>query len=112
LCAHEGVDVFSRGALDWLTTHAADDEIAREHVTSYFKKHPDEVRTVYLPAYGPLACESGRMSVDTPEDLAFLCAIYERLKAPPGDLPLVRVLKLLADEPNTAQSMPMSARSR
>jgi len=99
LCAHEGVDVFSRAALDWLTTHAADDEIAREHVTSYFKKHPDEVRTVYLPAFGPLACESGRMSVDTPEDLAFLRAIYERLKAPPGDLPLVSVVKLLADDP-------------
>ena len=99
LCAHEGVDVFSRGALDWLTAHAAGDEIAREHVTSYFKKHPDKVRTVYLPAYGALARKTERISVDEPEDMDWLRAIYERLKAAPGDLPLTTVLQLLEDEP-------------
>ena len=99
LCAHEGVDVFSRRALDWLTAHAADDEIAREHVTSYFKNSPDKVRTVYLPVYKPLARKLERVSVDTPEDLAFLRAVYDRLKVPPGDLTLASVLQLLEDEP-------------
>jgi spore coat polysaccharide biosynthesis protein SpsF (cytidylyltransferase family)/aryl-alcohol dehydrogenase-like predicted oxidoreductase len=99
LCAHEGVDVFSRAALDWLTAHAAEDEIAREHVTSYFKRHPGKVRTAILPAYAPLAFESVRISVDTPDDLAFLRAVYARLEAPPGELPLAAVLKLLRDEP-------------
>ena len=99
LCAHEGVDVFSRGALDWLTGHAADDEIAREHVTSYFKKHPDKVRTAYLPAYGPLARRLERISVDEPEDMAFLRAVYQRLDAAAGELPLSAVLQLLEDEP-------------
>jgi spore coat polysaccharide biosynthesis protein SpsF (cytidylyltransferase family)/aryl-alcohol dehydrogenase-like predicted oxidoreductase len=103
LCAHEGVDAFSRQALDWLTTHAADDEIAREHVTSYLKRRPDKVRTAYLPAYAPLALPHERLSVDTAEDLAFLRAVYARLKAPAGELPLTAVLQLLHDEPHYRQ---------
>jgi spore coat polysaccharide biosynthesis protein SpsF (cytidylyltransferase family)/aryl-alcohol dehydrogenase-like predicted oxidoreductase len=99
LCAHEGVDVFSRRALDWLTANAAEDEIAREHVTSYFKKFPDKVETVYLPAYGPLVHETARLSVDTPEDLNFLRAVYDRLKAPAGEAHLVDVLALLDADP-------------
>ncbi len=99
LCAHEGVDVFSRRALDWLTAHVPDDDIAREHVTSYFKKYPDKVRTAYLSVYEPLARKLERVSVDTPEDLAFLRAVYERMNAPPGDLSLVSVLELLKDQP-------------
>ena len=71
LCAHEGVDVFSRHALNWLTTHAANDPVAREHVTSYFKLHAGKVATVLLPVYAPLAQEPARLSVDTIEDLAF-----------------------------------------
>jgi aryl-alcohol dehydrogenase-like predicted oxidoreductase len=82
-----------------LTSHAADNEIAREHVTSYFKKHPDKVRTAYLPAYGPLARASQRISVDEPEDMALLRTVYRRLNAAPGDLPLTAVLQLLEDEP-------------
>jgi spore coat polysaccharide biosynthesis protein SpsF (cytidylyltransferase family)/aryl-alcohol dehydrogenase-like predicted oxidoreductase len=99
LCAHEGVDVFSRHALDWLTQHAADDEIAREHVTSYFKKFPDKVKTAYLPAYGPLVHEKARLSVDTPEDLNFLRTVYDRLEAPAGEAALVDVLALLDTDP-------------
>jgi len=99
LCAHEGVDVFSRRALDWLTANAAEDEIAREHVTSYFKKFPDKVKTVYLPAYGPLVHTAARLSVDTPEDLDFLRTVYDRLKAPPGEALLVDVLALMDSDP-------------
>ena len=100
LCAHEGVDVFSRAALDWLTTHAADDEIAREHVTSYFKKFPHSVTTAFIPAYGPLARHSQRLSVDTPEDLEWLRAVYQRLEAPAGEASLVAVLHLLESDPH------------
>jgi len=99
LCAHEGVDVFSRRALDWLTSHAAEDEIAREHVTSYFKKFPDKVHTVYLPAYGPLARGPQRLSVDEPADLERLRAVYDRLKSPAGEAPLIAVLRLLENDP-------------
>jgi spore coat polysaccharide biosynthesis protein SpsF (cytidylyltransferase family)/aryl-alcohol dehydrogenase-like predicted oxidoreductase len=99
LCAHEGVDVFSRYALDWLAEHAGDDEVAREHVTSYFKKFPDKVKTAYLPAYGPLVHETARLSVDTPEDLNFLRAVYDRLQAKAGEAHLVDVLALLDADP-------------
>jgi spore coat polysaccharide biosynthesis protein SpsF (cytidylyltransferase family)/aryl-alcohol dehydrogenase-like predicted oxidoreductase len=99
LCAHEGVDVFSRKALDWLVTHAGDDEMAREHVTSYLKKIPDQVRTAYLPAYAPLARESQRISVDMPEDMELLHVLYQRLQVPPGEAPLAAVLDLLESEP-------------
>jgi spore coat polysaccharide biosynthesis protein SpsF (cytidylyltransferase family)/aryl-alcohol dehydrogenase-like predicted oxidoreductase len=99
LCAHEGVDVFSRRALDWLTAHAADDEIAREHVTSYFKNVPDKVSTVYLPAYQPLARKLERVSVDTQEDLDRLRTVYERLKTPAGDVPLASFLQFLEEHP-------------
>ena len=100
LCAHEGVDVFSRSALDWLTTHAANNGIAREHVTSYLKRRPDKVHTVYLPAYEPLARAHERLSIDMPEDLTFLRAVYARLNAAAGELPLAAVLQLLQDEPH------------
>src|SRR5579859_87524 len=99
LCAHEGVDVFSRRALDWLTSHAADHEIAREHVTSYFKKYPDAVNTAYLPAYGPLARGPQRLSVDEPEDMDRLRVIYDRLQVPAGEAPLAAVLHLLESDP-------------
>ena len=103
LCAHEGVDVFSRAALDWLTTKAADDPVAREHVTSYFKKHPGVIRTAILPDYQPLACGHTRLSVDTVDDLAFIRAVHDRLQAVAGELPLVDVLALLREEPALRQ---------
>jgi spore coat polysaccharide biosynthesis protein SpsF len=99
-CAHEGVDVFSRRALDWLTTHASDDPVAREHVTSWFKLHPEAVKTADLPEYAPLATESARLSVDTTDDVAFIRAVYDRLGAAPGEAALTDVLQLLRDEPS------------
>src|ERR1700744_798077 len=49
--AHEGVDPFTRRALDKLMMDAASDPAAREHVTRYFKLHPDFVRIARAPAY-------------------------------------------------------------
>ena len=103
LCAHEGVDVFSRHALDWLLTHAADDPVAREHVTSWFKLHPEAVRTAILPEYAPLAVKHARLSIDTADDLAFIRAVYQRLGAAAGEASLVKVLDLLRDEPHYAE---------
>ena len=42
-CAHEGVDPLTRRGLDKLMMDAGDDPAAREHVTGYFKLHPDFV---------------------------------------------------------------------
>jgi spore coat polysaccharide biosynthesis protein SpsF len=98
--AHEGVDPFSRRALDKLMMDAADDPVAREHVTGYFKLHPDFVRIARARAYPPLARAGGRLTIDTPDDLAFVEAVHGRLEARAGEASLEDLLLLLEREPS------------
>ena len=70
--------------LDKLMMDAADDPVAREHVTGYFKLHPDFVNIAARRAYPPLAREGGRLTIDTPDDLAFVEAVHDRLAAQGG----------------------------
>ncbi|HSZ11893.1 MAG TPA: glycosyltransferase family protein, partial [Rhizomicrobium sp.] len=88
ITAHEGVDPFSRRALDKLMMDAHGDPVAREHVTGYFKQHPDFVRIARAPAYPSLAREAGRLTIDTPDDHAFAEAVHERLEANAGEASL------------------------
>ncbi|MEJ1968014.1 MAG: NTP transferase domain-containing protein [Rhizomicrobium sp.] len=97
--AHEGVDPLSRAALDKLMMDASDDPVAREHVTGYFKLHPDFVRIARAPAYPELAREGGRLTVDTPDDLAFIEAVHARMDAKAGEASLGDILLLLEREP-------------
>jgi spore coat polysaccharide biosynthesis protein SpsF len=99
-CAHEGVDVFSRRALDYMTSQVAGDPVAREHVTSWLKLHPETVRTAVLAEYPPLAVEHVRLSVDTADDLAFIRAVYGQLAVAPGEASLAGVLKLVRETPD------------
>ena len=98
-CAHEGVDPFSRRALDRLVAEASHDPVAREHVSGYFKSHPDFVRIVHAAPDPRLARRGGRLTIDTPDDLAFIEAIHERLKAKAGEASLADLLLLLEREP-------------
>jgi spore coat polysaccharide biosynthesis protein SpsF len=104
-CAHEGVDVFSRRALNRLVAEAGGDPVAREHVSGYFKAHPEFVRTVHAAPDSRLARRSGRLTIDTPDDLAFVEAIHERLQAKAGEASLQDLLLLLEREPRL-RSMP------
>jgi spore coat polysaccharide biosynthesis protein SpsF len=97
--AHEGVDPFSRRALDKLMMDAAGDPVAREHVTGYFKLHPDFVHIVRAAPYPLLAVECGRLTIDTPDDLAFIEAIHDKLGMAPGAVALGDVVRLLGREP-------------
>jgi len=97
--AHEGVDPLSRTALDKLMMDAASDPVAREHVTGYFKLHPDFVPIARAPAYPELAREGGRLTIDTPDDLAFIEAVHGRMQAKAGDASLADILLLLEREP-------------
>jgi spore coat polysaccharide biosynthesis protein SpsF len=97
--AHEGVDPFSRRALDKLMMDARQDPVAREHVTGYFKLHPDFIRIARATAYPALARNAGRLTIDTPDDLAFVEAIHERLNAKAGEASLGDLLLLLEREP-------------
>jgi len=98
-CAHEGVDAFSRRALDRLMMDAAQDPAAREHVSHYFKLHPEFVKVVRAKAYAPLARKSGRFTVDTRDDLAFVEVVHARLAAKAGEASLADLLLLLEREP-------------
>ncbi len=99
-CAHDGVDVFSRRALDKLMMDVPADPVAREHVTGYFKLHPDFVRIVRAVPYPPLARKGGRLTIDTPDDLAFIEAVHARLAARAGEASLADLLLLLEREPD------------
>jgi spore coat polysaccharide biosynthesis protein SpsF len=99
LCAHSGVDPFSRRALNKLSHDVPDDAVAREHVTGYFKLHPDFVKVVHAPVYPALAREGARLTVDTPDDLAFIENLYDRLHAKAGEASLTDLLLLLEREP-------------
>jgi spore coat polysaccharide biosynthesis protein SpsF len=98
-CAHEGVDPFSRRALDRLMMDAANDPAAKEHVTGYFKLHPDFVKIVRAAPWPPLAKKSGRLTIDTPDDLAFVQAVHSRIDARAGEASLADLLALLEREP-------------
>ena len=98
-CAHEGVDPFSRRALDRLMMDAQHDPAAKEHVTGYFKLHPDFVKIVRAETYPALARKGGRFTIDTPDDLAFIEAVHARIGARAGEANLADLLLLLEREP-------------
>lgn len=98
--AHCGVDPMSRRALDKLMMDARDDPIAREHVTGYFKVHPDFVRIARAAPYPLLARDGMRLTIDTPDDLAFAEIVHERLAAKAGEAVLADLLLLLEREPH------------
>ena len=98
-CAHDGVDPFSRRALDKLAREAAEDPVAREHVSGYFKLHPEFVRIVHAAPDPRLAHEPARLTVDTPDDLAFIEALHQRMEAKAGEASLSDLLLLLDREP-------------
>jgi spore coat polysaccharide biosynthesis protein SpsF len=102
-CAHEGVDPFSRRALDKLMMDAAADPAAQEHVTGYFKLHPNFVKIVRAAPYPSLARKGGRLTIDTPDDLAFIEAVHARLAARAGEASLSDLLLLLEREPDLAR---------
>jgi len=98
--AHEGVDPLMRRALDKLMMDAHDDPIAREHVTGYFKLHPDFVPIARATPFPRLAREGGRLTIDTPDDLLFVEAVHARLDAKAGEASLDDLLILLDREPS------------
>ncbi len=99
-CAHEGVDPLTRRGLDKLMMDAGDDPVAREHVTGYFKLHPDFVKVARAAPYPQLARKGGRLTIDTPDDLAFVEAVHARMDAKAGEANLADLLLLLEREPH------------
>src|SRR5271156_4903508 len=63
ITGHEGVDPFTRRALDKLMMDAHSDPAAREHAPGYSKLHPVFARIARAPPYPPLARAGGRLTV-------------------------------------------------
>lgn len=73
------VEVFSFGALRraW---NESKDPVEREHVTAYFRRHPDDFRLGGLESSVNLS--DHRWTLDYQEDLEFLTQVYEALYRP------------------------------
>src|SRR6185369_14963393 len=89
---------------------APDDPVAREHVTGYLKLHPDFVRIARAAPYPALARSGARLTIDTPDDLAFVEAVHARLDARAGEASLSDLLLLLEREPQL-KALPAPAKS-
>lgn len=98
--AHQGIDVFTRRALDKLMAEVPEDPVACEHISGYFKLHPEFVPIAQADPFPQSDRSGGRLSIDTPDDLAFVEAVYGRLHAKAGEASLGDLLMLLEREPN------------
>lgn len=72
----------------------------RAHVTPYIHQHPELFRLVSVE--GEADYVSQRWTVDTPDDLAFVRAVYDRL-GPGDEFSWRAVIELLEREPELAQ---------
>ena len=98
--AHEGADPFTRSALEKLAAERAADPVAKEHVSAYFKLHPEFVRIAAIPAPENLKHPGFRLSIDTPSDRTFIEAIYEKLHAKAGEASLSDLIALIKRDPS------------
>lgn len=94
-CIHEGVDPMSRRALETLRLEARNDPVAREHVSAYFKIHPNLVRVAVVDLDARYQFTGARISVDTPADIEFIEAVHNRLRAQAGEASLTDLVALL-----------------
>jgi len=88
------VEVFSLGALERAWLEAAN-PYDREHVTPYMREHPKLFRIGNV--LHPVNLSNLRWTVDHPEDLQFVRAVYDHMKV--ADFGLGEVLGLLKEHP-------------
>lgn len=100
---HEGFSPFTVQALRKLSAIAGDDPLAREHVTAYFKQHPELFHTVTIPFSADYRLDESRLSIDHADDLRLLNEIYSRLHVPAGEADVRDVVNLLRSEPDLLQ---------
>jgi len=60
----------------------------REHVTLYIKEHPEKFRVSFLSSPESLRYPDVRVTVDTPDDIAFMKRLIEFLPEEDGAIPL------------------------
>lgn len=97
---HEGFTPVSRKAFDRLLCDAADDPVAREHVTSYlYQSLPDGLKMIPVEFPADECFVGARLSIDTPADVRFIETVYRRLQVPVGEAEIPELVQLLRAEP-------------
>lgn len=95
----QGLDVeaFRRGALE-IAAREAREPWERSHVTPFLYRHPERFSLVSVTQEDDASAQ--RWTVDTPEDLALVQALYDRLGGSDGPWP--EVLRLVEEDPALA----------
>ena len=91
------VEVLSFNALKRVK-EAAQDNAQREHVTLYIYRNPDKFKIVNVEADGRLYAPDRRVTLDTPQDYALLCAIYDALYYQDEYFPAGRIMELFDEK--------------
>ncbi|TAL32453.1 MAG: acylneuraminate cytidylyltransferase [Spirochaetes bacterium] len=93
-----GVEIIKAGALEEAYRNG-DKTYHREHVTPYIKEHPELFNIERIPANFKNPFPGMRLTVDTPEDMVFARAVYERVYA--GQVfPLSEVISVIETDPD------------
>jgi spore coat polysaccharide biosynthesis protein SpsF (cytidylyltransferase family) len=93
-----GVEAFTFEALEasWRDGH---EPHHREHVDEYVAEHPERFRHVVVVASPAVRRPELRLTIDTPEDMELIRAIYDRLYVPGSIVSLRAAIELLDAEP-------------
>jgi len=76
------------------------DPTVREHVSSYFYRHPEKYRLIHLIAPPHLRASNYRFQLDYPEDKEFITEVYRRLGPKYGDsFGVEEIMALIEREP-------------
>lgn len=80
--------------------HAATDKsVYLEHTIPYFFDHPDEFRILKVRSPEGLRRPELAFTVDYPEDMELVRAVFRELRDEGGYFPLVRVIRLMDEKP-------------
>ena len=92
------VEVFTFYALE-KSYRMAQKDYEREHVTPYIRMHPEMFKLANIEAPEELYGPDIRVTLDTEEDYALLCAIYDYLYFSDPYFTVRDIIKLIEDKP-------------
>ena len=78
----------------------ADKDFEKEHVTPYiFKSHPDKFKILSIEASEEITDPTFRITMDTPQDHALICTIYDDLYTKNPSFGLREIFSLMEQKP-------------
>ena len=77
----------------------ATQKVEREHVTAYIYKHPKDYKIINVEANQRLYAPERRITLDTPQDYALLCVIFDALYPSDNYFSVYAVMKLFKQKP-------------